>query len=91
MSAQTPGPWAIFHTGNVNMIIPANRDGMIADLIENEANAHLIAAAPDLLEACKKAIDAADWPRLNAVERREIAAETLRIINAAIAKAERGT
>lgn len=47
----TPGPWAIFHTGRMNMIVPAMRDGMVADLIENDADARLIRSSPDMLAA----------------------------------------
>lgn len=49
MTDFTPGPWAIFHTGTINMIVPAMRDGMVADMIENKADARLIASAPDML------------------------------------------
>lgn len=49
--AHTPGPWVVVHTGSMNMIVPAMREGMIADLIESDANAHLIVAAPDLRAA----------------------------------------
>ena len=59
-TGHTPGPWAIFHTGSINQIVPAMRPGMIADLIDNEANAYLIAAAPDLLEALKGVMRVAD-------------------------------
>lgn len=56
----TPGPWAVFHTGQMNMILPAMRDGMIADLIERAEDARFIAALfPDvvlaLIEMARKA------------------------------------
>jgi hypothetical protein len=59
----TPGPWVQFaqrgNDGNVELIVimPAGRPGDVAsvavDTPEDEANARLIAAAPDLLEAMK--------------------------------------
>jgi len=52
------------------------------DARECEANAHLIAAAPDLLAACKLALDSfggLDTARLTAVELREYTALTLAI------------
>lgn len=51
MTDHTPGPWTIYNTGSISMIVPAMRDGMIADLVASDADAFLIAAAPDLLEA----------------------------------------
>lgn len=49
----TPGPWIVFHADEdgPNDILPAGRPGCIAQKIENEADARLIAAAPDLLVA----------------------------------------
>jgi hypothetical protein len=80
---ETPGPWAIFHTGNINMIVPAMRDGMIADLIDNAANARLIAAAPDLLDALL-AVQKADREGKIDLPHQWIAD----VIDAAISKAE---
>ena len=62
----TPGPWQIKH--RVNIIGSTGRSVASAGgyttntdngehILENEANARLIAAAPDLLEACKEAED----------------------------------
>ncbi len=53
MSAHTPGPWAIFYDNGINVIIPAMRDGTIADMIRGDADAYLIAAAPEMLAALK--------------------------------------
>jgi len=76
----TPGPWAIAHSGNNieiglrNVEWNPNIIGMVvAKTIGNskvcEANAALIAAAPDLLEALKECCEwirkhspADDWP-----------------------------
>ena len=84
MSKHTPGPWEadgegyIFGPGT-SMI--AETRGWGDDSINEVANARLIAAAPDLLEACKLALNAfeknhcIDWNDLSR----------------AIAKAEGGT
>lgn len=46
--AFTSAPWAIFHNGVTNMIVPAMRHGVVAGIIPNEYDARLIAAAPDM-------------------------------------------
>ena len=68
MSEHTPGPWivsCIYDKPSVAatqqwFILPADRDGEICEVTTGdmpyEANARLIAAAPDLLEACQTAI-----------------------------------
>ena len=68
MEKHTPGPW---------QSIPAKTEGL-----NQEANALLIAAAPDLLEACKAALLALEDSPLH------IDGPTSRIVEAAIAKAE---
>jgi hypothetical protein len=64
----TPGPWHIYQGGNIGddgfTIAPVGEGGYVAEFwppIRSErkqpemfANARLIAAAPDLLEACKR-------------------------------------
>lgn len=65
MSKHTPGPWAVDesrHDGCINRIEPFRHIGMASgyqvnpgDREENEANARLMAAAPDLLEALEQA------------------------------------
>jgi hypothetical protein len=69
MSKRTPGPWVvygnrIFPKGKSSNIATAsimnfelNHDGTQRPCKEMEANAKLIAAAPDLLAACKCAIE----------------------------------
>ena len=54
----TPGPWEISRDavpeGYTQNTVYAERDGeRVATAFRNDANARLIAAAPDLLEACK--------------------------------------
>ena len=59
--AHTPGPWAArrMHTGGFDIMDPRNRDvvtvyGGGVETESREANARLIAAAPDLLEALRQ-------------------------------------
>jgi hypothetical protein len=61
----TPGPWFVDPTGDIGFWFVGDRDGGIADcdpgdrdIYECEANARLIAAAPDLLEALRVTVDA---------------------------------
>jgi hypothetical protein len=83
MNNHTQGPWTIENNsiyGNAGMIRPfiASVEDDHRDE-ETNANARLIAAAPDLLEAADDAL--AD------LEGYEFAAETIRKLRAAIAKA----
>jgi len=60
----TPGPWTVEEGTH---IIPANGGGSVAaaygdDLEQAYANAALIAAAPELLAACKQVIAALSQP-----------------------------
>lgn len=65
----TPGPWCVDnsrHEGSVNRMDPFRHIGMVSNFLhdntsrdENEANAKLIAAAPDLLHALSALIKAA--------------------------------
>lgn len=87
MSKHTPGPWEADQVGQVWGKIN-NRDVRVADMgsFNMNANARLIAAAPELLEACRHAeailgriIEGKEWGAI------EEYADTVR---AAIAKAE---
>lgn len=70
MSEFTKGEWVVDesrHDGCVNVLEPFRHIAMVSqyrakpeDLDENEANATLIAAAPDLLAACQGLVDAFD-------------------------------
>jgi hypothetical protein len=60
------GPWRVGETHNGEIAIKggngsnftiASVDAMYGTVAQAEANARLIAAAPDLLEACKEALD----------------------------------
>lgn len=77
----TPGPWT-YREGMIsggNKIKIAEMDQCHMPNIEHYANAALIAAAPELLEACKKAIIA--------IEERELTV-AIAFLEAAIRKAE---
>lgn len=86
MSKHTPGPWAK-HGGVIRSL--GMNDRKVADVRvlddEGQANANLIAAAPDLLEAIKAARDLwGDYlPPGNSN-----AMKAMKLVNAAIAKAE---
>ena len=85
MSKSTPGPWEASSPG-MDYIVTASdgRKFIVGDAVyhpENEANARLIAAAPDLLRACKRVADmAVSWQPLTPGDIAEV--------KAAIAKAE---
>lgn len=85
MSKHTPGPWRVIQSGmhwnnpgQINWNIAWSDDGeLVTELVYEEADARLIAAAPELLEACKAAADnGLDLPNLVVYE-----------LEAAIAKA----
>lgn len=91
MSKHTPGPWIIVDTQRgdaiVNALIDdesgaAMYDPIVDGGIDTEANAQLIAAAPDLLAACEAAESWFSGSALSAQE--QVLVEQLR---AAIAKA----
>lgn len=65
----TPGPWVVDPAVRQGFTVYAPKEGFIVGTqdeegrygaIESEANARLIAAAPDLLEALKELVAAAD-------------------------------
>lgn len=66
----TPGPWYVAHRGPENRLI-CNRDITVAEVLDDchpdadqeLANARLIAAAPELLEACQALVRAIDCRR----------------------------
>jgi hypothetical protein len=85
----TPGPWHISPFKSWDKDIRICEAGVLVDhddvdRAEAEANANLIAAAPDLLEACE---DITDNPRAMAILER-FAPSTAKLILAVIAKAK---
>lgn len=91
----TPGPWRVHHDEDDEecwVELDDNEPGhaivaVVEEQDESVANAHLIAAAPDLLEALKAAkqflsIDISRGPASNGW------VNTVDMVNAAIAKAE---
>ena len=87
----TPGPW--FQGGRVRVYDYAsgseiaNTGGSnVLEAEEMEANARLIAAAPDLLEACHLAYNM--WNCLSETQKHDVFDETASAIIRSIAKAE---
>lgn len=82
MTQHSPGPWV---ADSVNYVVQAGTNDQIANvygpqgLLEVEANANLIAAAPDLLDALKTALSECG---------RVLSDNTTNAIKTAIAKAE---
>ncbi len=105
MSKHTPGPWLIYDNGtfvyalgnggtNVFWADVQSAGSERASLSEKRANARLIAAAPELLDALKAAVDCGMVPNSSASEggaarysRQVIVADMIRD---AIAKATEG-
>ena len=79
MTKHTPGPWVIRYDGHggISVLTENYQIGYVSSEPRQEADAHLIAAAPELLAAAKEFLRIAD--------RRTVEADNLR---AAIAKAE---
>ena len=67
----TPGPWVVFlDGGHASTVMPAGRPGDICVMEavghpETDANAALIAAAPDLLAACEEYMREGDKPHVD--------------------------
>lgn len=65
-SKYTPGPWRVSYEHGTTQIRTANNESIMCDetyypwVPKNDADWHLIAAAPDLLEALEWALDAWD-------------------------------
>lgn len=90
MSKHTPAPWRVikkeYPVGYSEYEIAWSEDGeLVCDVVYTEADARLIAAAPDLLEALQAVqIDAVG---IGSGEN-AISDKTREMVNAAIAKAE---
>lgn len=87
----TPGPWEYQHSINRIHIVSAGGLHTVAtleplcDINQEVANAKLIAAAPDLLAACKAMVTA--WDKYEAYPVKGTA-DAIAQVRAAIAKAE---
>jgi len=80
MSGHTPGPWTLHEDESIRDI----NYNIIADVLDStEADARLMAAAPDLLEALKAYRRPAQWNHSEGCF-----CETCEMVRAAIAKAE---
>ncbi len=65
MTQHTPGPWELSRDAvpdwHTQITVYTEATGTrVATVFEREANAHLIAAAPELLAACEAALDRDD-------------------------------
>jgi hypothetical protein len=59
-TSHTPGPWTSHDNGDTTSYITARGGADIADTrssVDEPANARLIAAAPDLLAACRSSLE----------------------------------
>lgn len=64
----TPGPWYTASTGNHQALICSEPNGTnIAVVYDGEADAAVLAAAPDLLKQCKAALRYLQHPDVKAV------------------------
>ena len=98
MSGHTPGPWNVVDTHNQTQVSTKRDNGTvkgIADIFDSrdgtpewQANARLIAAAPDLLEALKVMTDVAEKAIIASGTDAKFAAIRVAAARAAIAKAE---
>jgi len=88
MSKHTPGPWAVnryITSGNQSLgfHITGPRDGSVSPVCvgedtgygEIDANARLIAAAPELLEALKKAVNRQGFTNAELITARAVIAK----------------
>lgn len=103
MSKYTPGPWKIqreiLNSPQPEYIYGGPESTHVCDfrelnpnlldevLEQQQANARLIAAAPDLLTACTQAVDAASVDILTLTNPAKFQARIVRYLEAAIAKA----
>lgn len=60
MSAHTPGPWRAVITAGSIPYVESEAGDYIADVQSTTDDAHLIAAAPKMLETLKRIIDRAE-------------------------------
>lgn len=90
----TPGPWEDVWLDDENGWIKDSRGNYLAEMVtkdeaglcvpkdEAEANAHLLAAAPELLEACRLALDYFNYTRSGREWRDSGGEETAKLLEA---------
>jgi hypothetical protein len=90
MSEHTPGPWEVIESGSRCptewAVVADSRKGFVGD-IEQEADARLVAAAPDLLAALVTLLDNGDDPHPLSGRDPTVRREDIGPAHAAIAKA----
>lgn len=85
----TPGPWKTYATGLARSGLPefeihwSNDGECVAEVVHGEADARLIAAAPDMLQALRRAVLALAF----AAESSEAMRDDYNAVSDAIAKA----
>ena len=84
--SHTPGPWKTYNLDWRVVVDPW--DDVVADVRGHEHDAHLIAAAPDLLAALEYVVMTADVPHVLSGRSPTVAYESLVDARAAIAKAK---
>lgn len=70
MSDHTPGPWRVHQNTHEPYPVLIESDGLLLasvwigprDVEQAQANARLIAVAPELLEVCEEIFDCPHWP-----------------------------
>jgi hypothetical protein len=90
-SKHTPGPWRDGQDGNMRVYGPdgmGEHSGLIAVVYKGRANAQLIAAAPDLLEAMKGIVHFSDAVAFRTDPLSKALRQWIYAGEAAIAKAE---
>ncbi len=89
MSAHTPGPWTARMLDDPQWVVASSGPLVCNTLHGNdEANARLIAAAPEMLDAARMAVKELEWFLSKAGPGSYSATGTLEQLRAAIAKAE---
>lgn len=83
----TPGPWRVEDVAGWGICVRALKDKYIAWRLKSQADAHLIAAAPEMYEALKE-IERHHVEQNRLKNRPEAKSHTLSVIRTALVKAE---
>lgn len=93
-TTHTPGPWGLRHSGKTVVSLPHTSPEareVIACSIENTANARLIAAAPELLDALRETRGTlellAEEMRKRNLREEDFALQAISLIDSALARA----